>query len=579
MLVDDRSMRIVNAAVGMYDIMERRVTTVEQISRKRQPLPELDAVYFVSATDATIDQIIADYSNAKKPTYNNAHLFFTTPVTDAQLDRIKKCKKLIARVKTFQEVNLDFLTKETNAFHFDLGVGSFSEIVNRPVGSNAHVVIAKKLVTVCCTLNEYPHIRYKAGSAMCEDIARSFHDQMNEFVAKSPNWWYNGGQGHTDRDRGVMLLVDRCDDPLTPLVHELTYAAMVNDLLPIEGEKITYEMENNSGKKEKRDVLLNDNDALWKDIKGQHIADVIDNLSNTIRDLMSNNAGASALTENSGASLSLSEMTSALKQYPEFRETMAKVGQHMYIAHECMSEFNKQGLLELCELEQTMATGVDAEGKAPKAKKLMDDLIDVMVGLSKDQAVRLIMIYIISQQGIKEEDRKNLFSAAGLSEEEKNAILNLEKIGVTLAQAKAPSRSFTSLFRSAKLKATGTNAKDSKYAISRYVCNLKGVLEELTKDKLSIDDYPSILPLPVGSTNVAGSARSVRRDKANTKWGNSRSTPKFTGGRNIVFVAGGICHSEMRSCEEVMAESGKEIVYGSTHILKPREFLDSVKGL
>ena len=70
MLVDDRSMRIVNAAVGMYDIMERRVTTVEQISRKRQPLPELDAVYFVSATDATIDQIIADYSNAKKPTYN-----------------------------------------------------------------------------------------------------------------------------------------------------------------------------------------------------------------------------------------------------------------------------------------------------------------------------------------------------------------------------------------------------------------------------------------------------------------------------------------------------------------------------
>ena len=210
----------------------------------------------------------------------------------------------------------------------------------------------------------------------------------------------------------------------------------------------------------------------------------------------------------------------------------------------------------------------------------MDDLIDNMVGLSSQMAVRLIMIFIISQQGIKEEDRKNLFNAAGLSGEEMNSILNLEKIGVTLSQAKAPSRSFSSLFRSSKLQSTtGKNNKNSEYAMSRYVCNLKGVLEEMTSDKLSIEEYPSILPLPSGSTNVSGSARSVRRDKQNNKWGNSAATPKFTGGRNIVFMVGGVCWSEIRSCEEVMKDSGKEIICGSTHFLKPEDFLDSIKSL
>ena len=228
-----------------------------------------------------------------------------------------------------------------------------------------------------------------------------------------------------------------------------------------------------------------------------------------------------------------------------------------------------------------MATGLDSDKKAPKSQKLMDDLVDTMVSLNNSKkAVRVIMIYIISQQGIKEEDRGKLFSAAGLSEEEKSTILSLDKIGVTLQQAKAPSRSFTSMFRSQKLTKTGRNDKNSEYAMSRYVSNLKGVLEQLVEDKLSIDDYPSILPLPSGgSGGVGGSARSVRRDKQNNKWGNSTSEKKYSGGRNLVFMIGGLCYSELRSASEVMKSSDKEFICGSTNFLKPDEFLDAVASL
>eukprot|EP00518_Triparma_eleuthera_P021788 CAMPEP_0197551712 /NCGR_PEP_ID=MMETSP1320-20131121/5269_1 /TAXON_ID=91990 /ORGANISM="Bolidomonas sp., Strain RCC2347" /LENGTH=109 /DNA_ID=CAMNT_0043112243 /DNA_START=23 /DNA_END=348 /DNA_ORIENTATION=- len=108
------------------------------------------------------------------------------------------------------------------------------------------------------------------------------------------------------------------------------------------------------------------------------------------------------------------------------------------------------------------------------------------------------MIYVISQQGIKEDDRHRLISAAGLSDEEQSTILNLEKLGVTLQQAKAPSKSFSSMFRSARLQSTGRADKNSVYAMSRYVSNLKGVVNQLSCDKLSADDYPSVMPMPEG---------------------------------------------------------------------------------
>ena len=103
----------------------------------------------------------------------------------------------------------------------------------------------------------------------------------------------------------------------------------------------------------------------------------------------------------------------------------------MHLAHKCMDVFGRRGLLEVSGVEQTMATGTDAEGKVPKAKALVDDLIDLLAGVgSREEATRLIMIYIISQQGIKEEDRHRLIAAAGLTDEEQSTILNLEKVSV-----------------------------------------------------------------------------------------------------------------------------------------------------
>src|SRR5690606_35821745 len=55
---------------------------------------------------------------------------------------------------------------------------------------------------------------------------------------------------------------------------------------------------------------------------------------------------------------------------------------------------------------------------------------------SKLTKLRLLAIYIIAQRGISEADRRSLIQLAGLSSDEQQVLLNLERLGVSLQQSK-----------------------------------------------------------------------------------------------------------------------------------------------
>jgi Sec1 family len=51
--------------------------------------------------------------------------------------------------------------------------------------------------------------------------------QMNAFVAGANDWRFHGQDSGSDRGRSTLLLIDRADDPLSPLMHEFTYQVLV----------------------------------------------------------------------------------------------------------------------------------------------------------------------------------------------------------------------------------------------------------------------------------------------------------------------------------------------------------------
>lgn len=573
LVVDPPAMRVLTNALNLYELAERRITLVESILKKRAPFPDMAVIYLVSPTVENMNMIIADCNGTgtlkKKPLYGDSVFIYTlSGISNSCFDKIKSSNKLMKSIKGLVEVNVDFLAKENCVFHLDMK-SCFAEMFTR---SNAVAgdQITSKLVTVCAALNEYPHIRYQGDSPKCEVMANTLLTKINAFVGASPNWWYHGMPGHEARDRSTLLIIDRSEDPLTPLMHDFRYQAMVHDLLSIDNDCITVD-ESDGGKKE---VLLNMEDDIWVELKAKHIAEVSEILGNRLKDFLQNDSAHSFQKK---SNMSAAEMGRVLRELPEYRESLSKLSHHFKIAQDCLALFTKSGLLEVSELEQTIATGKDAHGKSVKRKQIEKLLEESLPNLQPELAMRLLGIFICSQNGISVDTRDKLFDLSPLSADQKNTILNLENLGVTIDsdEGKAISkRGFFERFRAASkanlIVNKRQNNEESEYN-DRYVCLLKTILEDMVQEKLDIEEYPSVLPLPVSDGGIATTARKKKTKKGAVK--------VFTGPRKLVFVAGGLGYSEICAAEEIMSTSDREIILGGTSFLSATDYVEKLKSL
>lgn len=594
LVVDNESLRVISHAFGMYRLMENRVYLVEQISKVRTPYRKSAPIYFLSPTKDSIQRLVNDWTpsrSRKEPLYaDSVFLFFTNALSDELFGMIKACKPLAKRLKALGEVNIDFITSQARAFHFDMNSKKvFSALYRRPVdGSSAmEHAIAEKLVTVCASLNEYPHIRYKKRSKVGTTLAGLFNEKFTSFIGRNSNWWYHGDATHTDKGRSTLLVLSRTDDCLSPLIHEFTYQAMVHDLLPINDDKITVQSQGSEGKIEK-DALLNESDELWVELRGKHIADVIQILSGRIREIVNSSTGMVHQKKGNDAKpLSLNQMANALKALPEYQEVMSKLSQHMSIAHRCMDIFKKQQLLNLSEIEQTLATGKDDENRSPRLSDVVNE-VEAQLKATSDPIARfrLLAIFIISQGGMKPTDQGRLFMAANLGPDENKALQNLEALGLPLVQPMATGRGAGSKLGAEKIVARREVVDSgSEYANSRYACDLMAVLQMMGEGRLSFEEYPSIYPMPdEGMTNsIASSGVASVRSRASisiySKSSRSLTTTVKGGSRQIVFMAGGLCCSELRAAEKLMEDGGPEVIIGSSNFNNPGSFVGDIASL
>ena len=114
----------------------------------------------------------------------------------------------------------------------------------------------------------------------------------------------------------------------------------------------------------------------------------------------------------------------------------------------------------------------------------------------------------------------------------------------------------------------------------RYAPPLRKMMKELVSNQLSIDDYPSVIPMPpMASSAASGLASSARRRGQGSKKRAGNGPTHYVGGRNIVFMVGGLSFAELRVIRDVMERESREIIAGATKFISPGEFIDDLKTL
>lgn len=127
-----------------------------------------------------------------------------------------------------------------------------------------------------------------------------------------------------------------------------------------------------------------------------------------------------------------------------------------------MDAFTKQGIMDLTQVEQTVSTGVDEDGKEVKGSKLKELVLETLQSPSqKELKIRLLAIYFLSQKGTSASDRKQLIQAAKLTGSEQQILMNFDRIvSVEIPgskdAAKKDSGFFSSVFKRTPTKYTSS---------------------------------------------------------------------------------------------------------------------------
>lgn len=75
---------------------------VENVAVRREPLPKMAGVYFITPSDASVARLVEDFKDS--PLYASAHVFFSSPAPQTVLAAIRSCPGLTSRLRSLKEV-------------------------------------------------------------------------------------------------------------------------------------------------------------------------------------------------------------------------------------------------------------------------------------------------------------------------------------------------------------------------------------------------------------------------------------------------------------------------------------------
>ncbi|XP_061357819.1 SNARE-interacting protein KEULE-like isoform X2 [Gastrolobium bilobum] len=607
LIMDKLTVKIMSHSCKMADITGEGVSLVEDIYKRRQPLPTMDAIYFIQPTKENVIMFLSDMSG-RAPLYRKAFVFFSSTISRELVMDIKKDTRLLTRLGALIEMNLEYFAIDSQGFitNNDRSLQElFGDEENNHKGVACLNVMAMRIATVFASLREFPYVRFRAAKSLDATTMTTFRDLIPTKLAAGV-WdclmkYKKSIPNFPQTETCELLILDRSIDQIAPVIHEWTYDAMCHDLLNMEGNKFVHEVPGKTGgPPEKKEVLLEDHDPVWLELRHAHIADASERLHVKMTSFISKNKAAQIQhgSRDSGE-MSTRDLQKMVQALPQYSEQIDKLSLHVEIAGKINRIIRDSGLRELGQLEQDLVFGDATMKDVIKFLTMKEDT-------TRENKLRLLMILAaVYPEKFEGEKGLNLMKVAQLTDEDMNAVNNLRM----LVGQQDTKKSLTSAFglkfdihkkkRAARKERSG---EEEKWQLSRFYPIIEELIEKIAKNELSKEDYPCLNdPSPTfhgspfaGSVNQNPHAHSMRSRRTPT-WARPRGSDdgyssdsvlrhassdfKKMGRRIFVFIVGGATRSELRVCHKLTGKLKREIILGSSSLDDPAQFITKLKML
>lgn len=379
LVLDSETARILGVVSSQSSLFRRDVFLTERLGAESSPaastsLNHLSAIVFIRPTAENIRLLRRALSS---PSYGAYHIFFSNITRPSYIEELADADSsaLIAQVHEFYA---DFYALDTHLF--SLATSPCIDAVLSSGSTHANPAFERTVDGIIATLlalKRRPDVRFQESSSLCKNLAERVAvriDQESSLFAFRPA-----------DPPPLLLILDRCEDPVTPLLNQWTYESMVHELIGLENNRVSLEKAPGVPEDLRNVVLDASLDDFFRRNRYQNFGELGINLKKLVDAFQSHsqsNAG-------SGAGLaSIEDMMRFVGSYPEFRKTASNVSKHVAISSELSRLVETQDLLAVSQLEQDVACR-EAEGE--HRKQVME-----MLGrrrVSPSDKLRLVMLY------------------------------------------------------------------------------------------------------------------------------------------------------------------------------------------
>ncbi|KAF2861967.1 Sec1-like protein [Piedraia hortae CBS 480.64] len=538
LLLDRDTVPIVSAAITQSALLNHSIYLTDRIdSREREKMRHLRCICFLRPTSDSIQLLIDEL---REPKYGEYHIYFSNIIKKSALERLAEADDYEV-VKSLVEYFADYVVINPDLCNVPLSSRLFS---SSPDTWN-HESLARTtegVIALLLSLKKKPLIRFESDSELCRKLASEVRYAMTQeeqlFDFRRPD------------TPPILLVADRRSDPVTPLLTQWTYQAMVHELLGIENGRVDLSHVPDVRPEFREIVLSQDQDPFFAKNIYLNFGHLGQNAKEYVEQFAAKQAGGQQLE-------SIEDMKRFVEEYPEFRRLSGNVTKHVTLVTELSRQVGTDNLLDVSELEQSLACN---ENHGQDVKTLQQLIRNPSI--PPNNKLRLVAIYALRYSGHVNNNTPALLDllavAGGLSLHRISLIPKLLAYAHSIQTAQqATAGGLPELFQPAQNVFSearsrinrGLRGVDNVY--TQHSPRLETTLQDLIKGRLSLTSYPFL----------QGS-------------GQTKDKPQDI----IVFIVGGVTYEEAKMVAQVNASSPSvRVVLSGNGVLNSLRFLDEVE--
>ncbi|CAH0390273.1 unnamed protein product [Bemisia tabaci] len=528
LVMDKQTTSITTMVYSQSEMLQREVYLFERLDMisAREPMKYLKCIAFLRPTKENISLLSKELRN---PRFGVYYVYWSNIVRKADIKTIAECDEYES-VREVEEFYADYLAIAPHLFSLNIPV-SYQDLAWDPV----ELLRSTQGVTaVLLSLKKCPNIRYQSSSEMCKRLAEKVRD-----VIVTEESLFNFKQ---DDITPVLLIVDRRDDPITPLLNQWTYQAMVHELLTITNNRVDLSHVKDISKDLREIVLSPEHDEFY----AKNLYLNYGEIGQTMKQLMEEfqrKAKSQQKVE------SLADMKNFVENYPQFKKMSGTVCKHLVLVSDLSNTVANNNLLEVSELEQQLACQESHSSQLQNLRTLLNS-----GNVRHKDATKLVMLYALRYERHSNNDIDGLLNILKKNSVPDSFIKMIPRILKFRSKNSRLNETFDT--QEAVVKITKRFFKDLKgveNVYTQHVPLLRETLDDLIKGRLKETTFPFL------GENSAQISRRIKDV--------------------IVFMIGGVTYEEALAVHNInCSHQNIRIVLGGTTIHNSASFFTEVQN-